>query len=289
MSWPRVTVVTPSFNQAAFLEETILSVLGQRYPDLEYMILDGGSSDGSADIIHRYEEHLAFWVSEPDGGQAAAINQGFSRATGDVLCWLNSDDMLLPGALQHAVAKLDPGRPGLVFGNCLHFSNGVAAAAGSDVRYSHQTCNLDLIDYVVQPATFWTREAWEATGPLDERLMYAFDWDWFIRARRAGVSFVPDDKYLAIYRKHDIRKTIVGGKPRQKELAWIYETYSGRQFERLYEQCLSRQRQLLFWNRWIRLFRIEALRDPLLMLLYPRMFRGFSRHEVRDVVNVSLW
>jgi glycosyltransferase involved in cell wall biosynthesis len=287
LSWPKVTIVTPSFNQAEFLEETILSVLGQRYPNLEYMILDGGSSDGSVDIIRRYEAELAFWASEPDGGQAAAINQGFARASGDILCWLNSDDMLLPGALTYVAGKLDPTRSELVFGNCLHFSNGVAATAGSDVRRWHGMSNLDLIDYIVQPATFWTRQAWETTGQLDERMSYAFDWDWFIRARRSGVSFEPDDKYLAVYRTHDSRKTSIGGGPGLDELAWIYSTYSGPRFEQLYKECLARKRRLQFWITWIHRFRLQALRDRLLKALYPRLFRGFNRADVRDVVNVA--
>src|SRR6202171_2121961 len=96
---PRITVVTPSVNQRKFVETTMLSVLEQQYPSLEYMVLDGGSRDGSAELIEQYSERLAFWCSEPDGGQSAAIARGFSMASGDILCWLNSDDVFLPGAL----------------------------------------------------------------------------------------------------------------------------------------------------------------------------------------------
>jgi glycosyltransferase involved in cell wall biosynthesis len=97
---PKITIVTPSYNQGQYLEDTIASVLGQNYPNLEYMVLDGGSSDNSLEIIKKYENHLAFWVSERDGGQSAAINRGFGAATGDILAWLNSDDMYLPRVLQ---------------------------------------------------------------------------------------------------------------------------------------------------------------------------------------------
>src|SRR5579862_8824120 len=97
--WPRITVVTPSFQQGRFLEETIRSVLGQGYPNLDYIVIDGGSTDQSVEIIQKYAAQLSYWVSEPDHGQANAVNKGFQRSTGEILGWLNSDDLLLPGAL----------------------------------------------------------------------------------------------------------------------------------------------------------------------------------------------
>src|SRR5512138_875393 len=118
MQQPLVSIITPSFQQARFLEQTICSVLGQDYPELEYIVVDGGSSDGSRDIIQRYADHLAWWVSEPDRGQTDAINKGFARATGEILAWINSDDTYLPGAVSEAVEQLraHPGA-GLVYGD----------------------------------------------------------------------------------------------------------------------------------------------------------------------------
>ena len=107
--WPRITLVTPSYQQAAFLEECLRSVLLQNYPNLEYIVIDGGSLDGSADIIARYADKLAYWQSQRDGGQGDAINQGFSRASGHILGWLNSDDLLLPGRRSRRLPVLSCG------------------------------------------------------------------------------------------------------------------------------------------------------------------------------------
>src|SRR3954451_4058140 len=114
---PSISIVTPSFNQAPFLAETIESVLGQNYPNLEYVIIDGGSKDGSVDIIRRYEKHLAYWVSEKDKGAADAISKGFARATGDILAYLNSDDVYLPGSLQTVAGVMRDRAVGVAFGN----------------------------------------------------------------------------------------------------------------------------------------------------------------------------
>ena len=114
---PRVTVVTPSFNQAIFLEETIRSVLLQDYPDLEYIVMDGGSSDGSVEIIKKYEKHLAYWTSEKDAGASDAIRKGFERATGSILAYLNSDDLYLPGAIHRLVNRLRSVKGDVVYGN----------------------------------------------------------------------------------------------------------------------------------------------------------------------------
>src|ERR1700736_1796691 len=102
MNWPRITVVTPSYNQARFLEALLASVVQKAYPDLEYIVMDGGSTDGSADIIRRYADKLAYWTSQRDGGQTDAVQKGFERGTGDILCWLNSDDLFEPCTLREA-------------------------------------------------------------------------------------------------------------------------------------------------------------------------------------------
>jgi glycosyltransferase involved in cell wall biosynthesis len=285
VSLPRITVVTPSFNQGQFLEETILSVLGQQYPDLEYIIMDGGSTDGSIEIIRKYQRHLAYWVSETDGGQAAAINKGFARASGDILAWLNSDDMYLPGALPHIAARLHPEKPELLFGNCLHFVQDGWLAFGSKVRQSHEQADLTLTDYIIQPSTFWTRKAWQTTGALDESLHFGFDWEWFLRARNAGVTFLPDDKYLSIYRIHKDHKTGTGGERRRKELATIYGRHAGSRFERLFTRCCS-SKSLPAFRKWIGRTRLTRIEVRLLQVVFPNLFRGFKQNEIRDVITM---
>lgn len=216
----KISVVTPSYNQAAFLEQTMLSVLGQMYPNLEYIVMDGGSTDGSAEIIKRYGARLSYWISEKDGGQAAAINEGFSRATGDILCWLNSDDFFLPGTLHAVAGEFAAGRE-LIYGDCISFSD---QGKWSIVNRPppHDKSLLALVDYIVQPSTFWTRDLWLKAGPLNCSLHYAFDWEWFLRA--AGIAnFRKYDRIFSAYRFHTAHKSSSGGTKRADEIFSIAE------------------------------------------------------------------
>jgi glycosyltransferase involved in cell wall biosynthesis len=286
MNCPKITVVTPSYNQGQFLEETILSVIGQQYPNLEYIIMDGGSTDNSVEIIKRYEKHLAYWVSEKDNGQGAAINKGFSKATGEILGWLNSDDMYMPGALSYIAPRLDVARPELIFGNCLHFVNNQGSAYGSDVRDLSEKTDLILADYIIQPSSFWTREAWLKTGALDESLVFGFDWEWFIRAKKAGVVFKPEEKYLSLYRIHGEHKTGVGGDKRFKELAAIYGKHAGARYEKLFLRCDSRRSKILFSKKLIGRLKLTRVETQLLKAAFPNLFRGFKPDEVSAMMSM---
>jgi glycosyltransferase involved in cell wall biosynthesis len=178
---PRITIVTPSFNQAQFLERTIRSVLDQEYPRLEYLIMDGGSTDGSVEIIRRYAGRLTYWTSGPDGGQAAAINAGWRMAHGEVLAWLNSDDFYLPGALsavghafaEHPDAPLVYGQTRLVDADGLPLGTVGSAYRPQLLMYSHQL--------IPQPSSFFRRSAIDAVGLLDESLHYSMDLDLLLR------------------------------------------------------------------------------------------------------------
>ncbi len=255
---PKITVVTPSYNQGAYLEQTIASVLGQRYENLEYIIIDGGSTDESAEIIRRYESHLASWVSEKDSGQSEAINKGFARATGDILCWLNSDDFFLPGTLHHVARHLSGGDD-LIYGDCLSF-----AEQGHRARVNrppvHDLEWLKVVDYVVQPSSFWKRSLWEKTGPLREDLHYAFDWDWYLRASALG-SVRKVDKIFSAYRFHDAHKSSHGGQKRAQEIVDVARIRGGENTARHYQFAFDHAADLHTYENWVLRLQGRGLRQ----------------------------
>jgi glycosyltransferase involved in cell wall biosynthesis len=224
---PRVTIVTPSYNQAPFLEEAIESVLSQDYANLEYAVVDGGSTDGSVDIIRRYEDRLAWWVSEPDGGQADALNKAFARATGDLLGWINSDDALLPGAVSTVVKEFvaDP-QLLLVYGDAVFVDD------DSDRVGYFRSVDLDPVDmmrtatdHIVQQGALFTREAFDVAGPM--RGYFCFDFEFMVRVGLAGRA-KRIGRPLALYRFHDESKTM--SRPELMGQDWVRffeEFYAG--------------------------------------------------------------
>ncbi len=204
---PKISVVTPSFNQARFLERTIRSVLDQGYPNLEYIIIDGGSTDGSQEIIRRYSSQVAYWVSEPDRGQADAINKGLQRATGDWIAWQNSDDVYYPGAFAYLARASDRHREAdLLIGNIMLIDEEDRVIR--DIRYVRPTFESLLAEGMVltNQAAFWRRSVHQRIGLLKESLSCAFDYDWFLRLLEQGQG-AHVDCFFGGYRVHGNTKT----------------------------------------------------------------------------------
>ncbi len=204
---PLISIVTPSFNQGRFIEETIQSVIDQSYPHVEYIVMDGASTDNTVEILQRYSSRLR-WQSEPDKGQADAINKGLRLATGDILAYLNSDDVYLPGALEIVAAAFarNPG-VGLVYGDCIAVDEagqpyGVIRGHPYDVKRM-----INRGEFVPQQAAFWSREAMNETGLFDPSLHFCMDHDYFIRiGQRFPACYLGQP--LANFRFHGASKTV---------------------------------------------------------------------------------
>jgi glycosyltransferase involved in cell wall biosynthesis len=222
MSNIKVSIITPSYNQAPFLEQCIRSVLNQDYQNIEYIIIDGGSNDGSIDIIKKYEKNLAYWESEPDNGQSHAINKGFKKATGDIVAWLNSDDLYFPDAVSIAVKRFQEQTDLVLFyGNCVFIDKN-----GGFIRYFTEVEPYDLnrllnySDYIMQPTTFFSRQKLIEIGYLDENLDYTMDWDLWCKLSKIGKVY-NEKSLIAANRDYDTTKTNSGGLTRLKEISRI--------------------------------------------------------------------
>lgn len=207
MELPRITVVTPSFNQAPFLEATIRSVLDQNYPALEYIIVDGGSTDGSVDIIRRYQDRLAWWVSEKDAGQSDAINKGFARATGDLHGYINSDDTLAPGSLAAAAQAFQDGNPWI--SGWVLFLEPKGGEWPQIPRAMYNRFDWFCSNPVCQQATWWDGRLTRELGPFRTDLHYAFDYEFWMRLRlRKNLNPLILRRCMGTYRLHDSSKTV---------------------------------------------------------------------------------
>jgi glycosyltransferase involved in cell wall biosynthesis len=204
----KISIVTPSYNQATFLPSTIRSIRDQNYPNMEYIIIDGGSHDGSVDIIRQYEKFLTYWVSEPDRGQSDAINKGWKRVTGDIVGYLNSDDLLLPGSLDRVSAFFEKNENiDFIYGNAIYI-NESGETIGRLHGYPFDLHLLLLRKITIpQPAMFFRKSILDDIGYLDENLHYSMDFDFWLRtAKHHTLEHIPHD--LAAMRLHSEAKTI---------------------------------------------------------------------------------
>lgn len=222
----QVAIVTPSFQHARFVRATIDSVLQQDYRRLRYIVQDGASSDGTRDILAAYGPALQ-WNSEPDDGQACAINRGFARVSGDVMAWLNSDDILLPGAVKHVVDVFEKNPDvDVVYGHRIYLDT-QNRDIGRCILPPHESEALRWADYIPQETMFWRRRVWDAIGPLDESFHYALDWDFILRAQAAGFRFKRLNRFLGGFRVHPAQKTTALKNVGDEEVARLHLRHLG--------------------------------------------------------------
>jgi glycosyltransferase involved in cell wall biosynthesis len=248
---PSVAVVTPSLNQARFIGEAIDSVLGQSYPLLAYLVMDGGSTDGTPAFLARYGDRL-LWKSTTDGGQADALNRGFECIRGEIMGWLNSDDMWLPGTLARIVSYFEANpKVDLVYGNRI-FIDDTSRETGRVVLPPHDPKALRYLDFVPQESLFWRRRAWDLAGPFDPAFRFAIDWDFILRAAAAGCRFARIPYFLGCFRVHTAQKTRLLAGAGRKEADLLRQRQFGRPVP---EQELSRgvRRYMLRQSLWQRL------------------------------------
>lgn len=285
---PRVSLVTPSFNAAPYLRAAINSVLVQDYPDIEYLVMDGGSTDETVALLKEYGDKVR-WVSEKDQGQADAIARGFEQTTGSILCWLNADDVLKPGAVRTAVDTFlaNPGTA-LIYGNADFIDEtGELIAPCTVVEPFVRQRLLDYGDYIIQPAAFFSRVAYQSVGGLDTSLHWAMDWDLWIRLAQVH-EFVYIENVLASYRWLGSNKTAIGGFDRLDEVETVAKRYGckglpayfrlekARLYTSLAQQDLREQKLLAMLRHGLLAGReIVTSRRAILSLLKPDIWRTY--------------
>lgn len=241
---PLVSITTPSFNQAGFLEDAIHSVLEQDYSNLEYIIIDGGSTDGSREIIQKYTDRLAGWVSEPDRGQTDAINKGFARARGDIFAWLNSDDCYQPGAVREAVDFMkDHPEVGMVYGDAnLVDETGSVMGKFPAAQTDYRRLRRGYV-HIPQQSAFFRAELWHKVGPLDPSFYFAMDYDLWVRlAKNAPIVYHP--RLWADFRLHGGGKSTISDERCWPEMLRVHFREGGSRFSWLY--MMSRIRPWLY-------------------------------------------
>ena len=253
--WPKISIVTPSFNQADYIEETILSIIFQDYPNLEFIVIDGGSIDGSIDTIDKYESSIDYWISEPDRGSGDAIAKGFNRATGDIFVWLNTDDLLLPGAL-HTVARkfmISPSTDWII-GEAIEIDSESGLLRPWFSPQIHYSTLLFSGCWFHQPASFWRRSIYNKVEGFDSTFQFAYDYDLFLRMA-AITRPVMIRQFLAAFRFHSKSKTMTMPHVCRSDMAILQERHGAGKyplvfrnlFKELFLRYVDRMNQLKRW------------------------------------------
>lgn len=301
-SWPKVSIVTPALNHADFIEETIRSVLLQGYPFLEYIIIDGGSDDGTVDIIRKYSPWLAYWVSEPDDGQSNAINKGFQQSTGTIMAWLNSDDTYYPGSLGVAANNLLHAGGGILIGamDKVQANDGLdeivvrsSPHSGAPIHAFPIFANGRIEKFqFIQPSMFWYRSIWQQTGGLDERYHFCMDREWCLRAMAKGSSILTSEEVLSRFTLHSGSKSYEYESEFQRERAlmyWRFRRMSGfRMFPCMLDSLLHQLRkyQDIYYARSSELNKNGHREKALAALFFARIVRR-ARLGMNYIARIS--
>jgi len=251
---PLVSIVTPSYNQACFLEETVCSVLAQDYPNIEYIIVDGGSSDGSVAIIQKYAGKLTWWISEKDRGHADALNKGFAHASGEILAWLNSDDTYYPGAVSEAVAYLQANpEVGMVYGDAdLTDDQGKVIGRFASRQTDYRRLLRGSV-HIPQATTFFRVSLWQQVGPLDLSLFFAFDYNlWVQLAKISRLQYLP--RLWATFRLHSEGKSVRFDDRCYPDMLKVYQRETGRRLSWLWLRAKIRRAFYAWLPLRLRLF-----------------------------------
>jgi glycosyltransferase involved in cell wall biosynthesis len=245
LNYPKISIITPSYNQAKYLERTILSVLNQNYPNLEYIIIDGGSTDGSKEIIKKYEKYLKYWISEKDNGQTDALNKGFAKSSGEILAWLNSDDVYLPGTL-FKIANLfaENKFTDVVYGN-MYIIDAFNKIIGERrlIPWIPVISKLGTLygGYgVYQPSSFWKRKLHFKVGGLDTEFKFCMDNELQIKFVLANAKFKFVDEFLTAFRVHEDSKTVTLQEIQANEIKTAYKKHDiNRSMTFIYSKIFS--------------------------------------------------
>ncbi|MBT8195862.1 MAG: glycosyltransferase [Bacteroidia bacterium] len=222
--YPRITLITPSYNQGQYIEETIQSVLNQNYPNLQYIIIDGGSTDNTVDIIKKYEDRIDYWVSEKDSGQSSAINKGLKIADGDIVNWLNSDDMLAEKSLFNLANAVKQNPSANIYtGQTTYLVHNEISNSHSHTVFENRACTFGF-GHINQPSTYYRKQVIDKIGNLDESLNYCMDLDWWLKyLLRYDINTVVKIMDIwSIFRIHDDSKTHLSAKKFKEEKEKVY-------------------------------------------------------------------
>ncbi len=268
---PLVSIITPSYNQAQYIEETILSVRNQDYPFIEHLVIDGGSTDGTLDILRQHEDRLT-WISERDHGQADAINKGFRLAKGIIFAWLNSDDAYVPGTIRTIVEHFQShSEDSFIYGDALAIDEkGRNYGIRTHVKQAGLHELVNEVDFIVQPASFWRAEVWRECGELDESLHYNLDYEYWMRAaNRYPPRYIP--VLLARERLYAQAKSFRGAVERMEEMEAVARRHGGDGLPRNYRAEAAANYVLRAWQSLLKgnggsaradLQKARALRPP---------------------------